>query len=183
MGDGGKRRWPCSGFGWGWLVLSLGAMVAGGTVILFYIVFVGAECRRAGTSWGDNGAFFCRDVMSGFVASSLPWMVLAAVSIAVVAGLVGGMMTLLHRGRRMRGAWLTSTAIVYALLIAGATWAPNSGSVEADVAFSVLPINALIGTGLLIVWVGITGGLGVLVLTARRFRRVSDGGGGTRVPS
>ncbi|KTS83739.1 hypothetical protein NS183_15365 [Microbacterium testaceum] len=182
VGNGGKRRWPRSGYGWGWLVLSLGALVAGGTIVLFYIVFVSAECRRPDTSWGDNRAFFCRDLMGGFVASSIPWVVLAAVSVAIIAGLVGGTMTVLRRGRRMRGAWLTSTAIAYALLTAGAIWLPNSGSIDADVAFSVLPLTALIATGLLVVWVGITGGLGVLVLAARRFRPVSDAGG-TRVPS
>ena len=156
--------------------------MAGGTIVLFYIVFVSAECRRPDTSWGDNRAFFCRDVMRGFVASSLPWVVLAAVSIAVVAGLVGGTMTVLHRGRRLRGAWLTSTAIAYALLTAGATWVPNSGSIDADVAFSVLPLTALIATGLLVLWVAITGGLGVLMLVARHLRPVSDAGA-MRVPS
>ncbi|MEV7768559.1 hypothetical protein [Microbacterium sp. NPDC086615] len=156
--------------------------MAGGATVLFYTVFIGAECHHSGTSWGGNRAFFCRDVMGGFVASSMPWVVLAAVSIAVVAGLVGGTMTVLHRGRRMRGAWLTSTAIAYLLLTAGATWVPNSGSIDAERVFSVLPLTAPIATGLLIVWVGITGGLGVLVLTARRFRQVSDGVG-TRVPS
>lgn len=176
MGNGGKGRWPRSGFGWGWLILSLGAMVAGGTTVLFSIAFVGAECHHAGTSWGDNRAFFCRDVMGGFVASSMPWGVLVAVSVAIIAGLVGGTMTMLRRGRRVRGAWLTSTALAYAVLTAGATWAPNSGSVGVDVAFSVLPLTALIATGLLCVWVGITGGLGVLVFVARarRPRPVSD---------
>jgi len=182
VGNGGKGRWPRSGYGWGWLVFSLSALVAGGAIVLFYIVFVGAECRRPGTSWGDNRAFFCRDVMSGFVASSMPWVVLGAVSVAIIAGLVGGTMTLLRRGRRIRGVWLTSTAIAYALLTAGATWVPNSGSVDADVAFSVLPFTALISTGLLVVWVAITGGLGAIVIAARRLRPASDAGG-TRAPS
>ncbi|WP_153004661.1 hypothetical protein [Microbacterium testaceum] len=176
MGNGGKGRWPRSGYGWGWLVLSLGALVAGGTTVLFSIAFLGAECQRAGTSWGDNRAFFCRDVMGGFVASSMPWVVLVAVSVAIIAGLVGGTTTMVRRGHRVRGAWLTSTALAYALLTAGATWAPNSGLVGVDVAFSVLPLTALIATGLLVVWVGITGGLGVLLLVvrARRPRPVSD---------
>ncbi len=91
-------------------------------------------------------------------------------------------MTVLHRGRRMRGAWLTSTAIAYALLTAGATWLPNSGSIDAERVFSVLPFTAPIATGLLIVWVGITGGLGVLGLTARRLRPASHAGA-MRVPS
>ncbi|WP_153004242.1 hypothetical protein [Microbacterium testaceum] len=176
VGNGRKGRWPRSGFGWGWLILSLGAIVASGTTIVFSIAFLGAQCHHAGTSWGDNRAFFCRDVMGGFVASAMPWVVLVAVSVAIIAGLVGGTTTMVRRGRRVRGAWLTSTALAYALLTAAATWAPNSGSVGMDVAFSVFPLTALIATGLLVVWVGITGGLGVLVLgaRARRPRPVSD---------
>jgi len=47
----------------GWLDLILGAMVTGGTTVLFCIAFVDAECHHANTNWGDRRTFFCRDVM------------------------------------------------------------------------------------------------------------------------
>lgn len=145
-------------------------MVAGGAVVLFFVVFVGAGCRESGTRWGDNRAFFCRDVMSGAVWPSLPWVVVVAAGMGVAAGLVGATMTALRRGRRLRGAWLASTALVYALLLAAAVWVPNGGDVDADVAFEALPLTAAIATGLLVVCVGITGGVAAVVLAVRAWR-------------
>jgi len=153
-------------------------MVAGGTIVLFYIAYVGAGCRGSDTGWGNNRAFFCRDVMGDFVASSLPWVVLIAVSLAIIAGLVGGTMTVLRSGGQMRGVWLASTGLAYALLNAGTIWVPNAGSIDADLAISVLPLTALIATGLLAAWVAITGGIGAIVIMvrARRLRMVPDPG-------
>lgn len=105
-------------------------------------------------------------------------MVLIAVSVAIIAGLVGGTMTVLRHGGQMRGAWLASTGLAYALFNAGTIWVPNAGSMDADLALSVLPLTALIATGLLAVWVAITGGLGAIVIMARarRLRMVPDAG-------
>ncbi len=169
MGNG-KRCWPRTGFGWGWIALGTGAMVAGGAVILFFVVFVGAGCRESGLDWGENRAFFCRKFMSGAVWPSLPWVVVVAAGLAVTAGLVGATVTALRRGGRLRGAWLASTALVYALLLAAAARIPSGGDVDAAVAFDVLPVTAAIATGLLVVWVGITGGVAAVVLAARAWR-------------
>lgn len=171
VGNGVRRRGPRSVFAWGWLTLSISAVVAGGTVILFFIAFVGARCRESGTRWGDSRAFFCRDVMSGVVWPSLPWVVVVAAALAITAGLVGGTMTVLRRGGRLRGAWLASTALVYALLLAAAAWVPNGGDVDADVAFEVLPLTAALATGLLMVWGAITGGVAAVVFAVRAGRR------------
>lgn len=165
--DEKRRRWLGSPLGWGWLAFSVGAAVAGGAFLAYVVVLYSAGCRRPSTGWGSTRTSFCDDFLGRFIWPSLPWVVVVSLGISVLAGLVGGAVAAARLERRMPGVWLASTALMYGGCFGVLALAPNGGDVAPDVAFSVLPLTALVSTGLLAVWVGITGGLWAVVCAMR----------------
>lgn len=152
-------------------------MVAGGTIVLIHTAFVGAGCRGLGSRWCDNRAFFCCDL----IEASSPLSAL------------GGPRRCMrnhHRrpGRRNRDGAAPRPSDARRLACVNApclrpfnseaTWFPNAGSKGVDLAFSLLPLTALIATELLAVWLAITASLGAIVIgvRARRLRLVAVAG-------